>query len=138
MVLEFGVNYWAVLLAAVLNFIIGALWYSPLLFMNTWIKLSGFSKKDMKCEKKGMFMGFISSFIGALILSFVIAVLFESLSLGGILNAIFVAVLVWLGFTAATSFTETIYSKRSKSLFFLNAGYQLVGVIVMAIVLVLL
>ena len=48
------VNYVAVVGAAVVSFIIGMLWYSPLLFGNAWMKAGGFSKKDInKAKKKG-------------------------------------------------------------------------------------
>ena len=35
---EIHVNYIAILVAAVVSFFIGALWYSPLLFAKRWIK----------------------------------------------------------------------------------------------------
>lgn len=34
--MEFLFNYWAVLLAAVSSFMLGGLWYSPVLFGNAW------------------------------------------------------------------------------------------------------
>ncbi len=33
-----AINYWAVILAAVSAMIVGAIWYSPLLFKNAWEK----------------------------------------------------------------------------------------------------
>src|SRR2546427_1625818 len=34
-------NYWAVLVAAVAVFVLGWLWYSPLLFFKPWMRLRG-------------------------------------------------------------------------------------------------
>jgi len=35
---EFSMNYIAVIVVAVISFILGALWYSPLLFYKPWVK----------------------------------------------------------------------------------------------------
>ena len=36
-----GINIWAVLVSIVAMMVIGALWYSPVLFGNTWLRLIG-------------------------------------------------------------------------------------------------
>ncbi len=41
------INYWAVLVAAVVSMVIGALWYSPVLFGKLWMKYSGLSDKKL-------------------------------------------------------------------------------------------
>jgi len=41
------INYLAVLVSAVIFFIIGGLWYSPLMFANPWIKAMGFSDEKL-------------------------------------------------------------------------------------------
>ena len=46
------VNYLAVLVAAIVNMVVGALWYSPLLFGKAWMKLTGFNKKQLKKAKE--------------------------------------------------------------------------------------
>jgi hypothetical protein len=49
------INYLAVLVAALVSMVIGGLWYSPLLFGNIWMKLSGITQKDVeKAKKQGM------------------------------------------------------------------------------------
>ena len=47
-----AVNYLAVLVAAIVSMVIGGLWYSPLLFGNVWMKLSGITQKDVEKAKK--------------------------------------------------------------------------------------
>ncbi len=41
-----GMNYWAVLLAAVSSFMLGGLWYSPVLFGKMWNDENGGVKQD--------------------------------------------------------------------------------------------
>lgn len=40
-------NYLSILVAAAVNFMIGGLWYSPILFGNKWAALNNLSKEDM-------------------------------------------------------------------------------------------
>jgi hypothetical protein len=42
------INYFAVIAAALACFLIGGLWYSPLLFGNAWMRANGFSEADLK------------------------------------------------------------------------------------------
>ncbi len=48
----FDVNLLAVLGAAVLNMVLGALWYSPMLFGSSWMKEMKTNKKEMEEMKK--------------------------------------------------------------------------------------
>jgi uncharacterized protein DUF1761 len=44
------INHWAVITAAVASFLIGGIWYSPLLFENAWLRENGFTREDMKSK----------------------------------------------------------------------------------------
>ena len=49
------VSWVAVIVVAIISFVIGMLWYSPLLFGKQWMKLSDIGDKKMKeMKKKGM------------------------------------------------------------------------------------
>lgn len=45
---NFYINHIAVFVCAVMSLVIGALWYSPLLFAKTWQSANGFSDEDLK------------------------------------------------------------------------------------------
>lgn len=45
---QFYINHWAVLVCAIANLALGALWYSPLLFYNAWMKENKFTDEDIK------------------------------------------------------------------------------------------
>ena len=62
--MEFAeVNYFAVGLAAVLVFVLGGLWYSPLLFANAWMAGHGYTEDDLKRMQAGMAPTYALSFI---------------------------------------------------------------------------
>ena len=46
------INYLAVLIAALASYVLGALWYSPVLFGKLWMKLSKIDPKNMDAAKK--------------------------------------------------------------------------------------
>jgi hypothetical protein len=119
-------NHLAVLVSALYQWILGALWYS-LFFAKPWMALTGHVAGS---RPKGAVVGMISSFIGGLILSFVLAhvVLWSGSTTVGC--GVFIGFICWLGFIAAPLFAETIYEQRSFKLFAINTGYWLVALVV--------
>jgi agmatine/peptidylarginine deiminase len=61
------INYWAVLAAALGNFALGSIWYSPLAFGNKWMHYMGWTQQDMESKKKGVGKSYALMFIGTLI-----------------------------------------------------------------------
>lgn len=45
---QFYINHWAVMVCAIANLALGALWYSPLLFFKAWMKENKFTDEDIK------------------------------------------------------------------------------------------
>lgn len=45
---QFYINHWAVLVCAIANLALGALWYSPLLFYKAWMNENNFTDEDIK------------------------------------------------------------------------------------------
>ena len=64
------VNYRAILICAIILWIIGALWYSPPLFGKHWAAIVGRKTGE---KPKGVVWGMIASFIGDFLLAFVLA-----------------------------------------------------------------
>src|SRR5436190_13178738 len=67
-----NINFLAATAAALSAFLLGGIWYSPLLFGNTWVKESGLTLE--KCQhghKKGVFtIAIFLSFIAAFSFAF--------------------------------------------------------------------
>ncbi len=45
---DLNVNHWAVIVSAISNLAVGALWYSPLLFYRAWQKETGLTDEILK------------------------------------------------------------------------------------------
>jgi hypothetical protein len=118
-------NHLAVLVSAFYQWILGALWYS-LFFAKPWMALTGHVAGS---RPKGAVVGMISSFVGGLILSFILAhvVLWSGATTIGC--GAFIGFICWLGFIAAPLFSETIYEQRPWKLFAINTGYWLAALL---------
>jgi len=66
----FMVNWVAVIVASLVSFVFGWLWYSPMLFGGTWSKLSGMK---MGGDKEGMWMPMVWMFVATLALAYVLS-----------------------------------------------------------------
>jgi len=124
-------NPLAILVCAVFQWILGDLWYSPVLFAKPWMAALKIDPKAMDASaRKSLILGMISSFLGGILLSFVLAhsILWsnaETFAAGA-----FVAVINWVGFIAAPAFAQGIYEHRPFRLFAINTGYWFVGLLV--------
>ena len=129
---EFPINYPAVLAAAAVKFVLGALWYSPMLFAPAWTRLAGINDAQMKAAlPKGM----AADAIGALITAFVLVHAVHYAGAQGIGQGAAVGFFNWLGFIAVTMLPATFYERRPVKLFAINAGYLLVALLIMGAIL---
>jgi hypothetical protein len=114
------VNFYAVIAAAVVSFLLGGLWYSPLLFAKVWQREAGVSDAQLQNANMGMIFGF--AFVLCVIAAFVFALFLgprPPLALG--LGAGAAAGLCWV----ASSFgINYLFERKSLKLFLINGGYH--------------
>jgi hypothetical protein len=122
-----SMNHWAVLVSALILWLLGAVWYSPALFAKPWMAALGIRPDG---EKKGLALGMVSSFIGDLILSFVLLHFILWANAATWATGAFIGFISWLGFIAAPAFPQGIYERRPFKLFAINTGYWLVGLLI--------
>ena len=133
------INYVAVVVAAVANMGLGFLWYGPL-FGKTWIKMMGWSEKDMEAAKaKGMGKSYALMTLGSLLMAYVLAhaYIFAStyMKVSGISAGLSVGFWNWLGFVAPVTIGTVLWDGKPWKLWFLNSGYYLVALLLMGSIL---
>jgi hypothetical protein len=137
--MEIPINYWAVLVSALVPMVIGFLWYGPL-FGKIWVKLAGISEAAMQqAKEKGMLWAFGFQIVGALLIAFVMAhtLIFASAYtqtsgyMAGLMNAFW----SWLGFIVPVTMGPFLWEGKSWKLWALNAGYYLVSMLIMGVIL---
>ena len=128
------VNFLAVGAAAVLAFVLGALWYSPALLGRQWTTAQGFSEAQIKTIRSGATPAYLVSFVCWFVMALVLALVGPHFGEGpGAM--LHMGLLLWLGFSATTGLTTTLFPKRSMRVWVIDAGYQVVSVSIMAVVL---
>ncbi len=134
-----AINYWAVIVAAIVQMLLGSLWYGPL-FGKAWTKLNGMSDSKMQGMKaKGMGGSYVFMLIGALLMSWVLAVFINSAEAHYLIwtatYGIHIALYMWLGFAVPLTLTPTLWEGKPWTLWLLNVCYYLVGLCLMGAIL---
>ncbi len=134
------VNYLAILVAAIVIFILGGLWYSPVVFAKRWIALQGRTEEQMRAQAAGanMPLMYASAFICALITAWVLAHILAHIANGVTLTAAHGAIfsaMCWLGFAATTSYATALFSGKPRQLWLIDSTYNLVSFVLAGIIL---
>ena len=128
------INWIAVLVGALGYFILGALWYSKLLFAKRWIAYNKIDMNDPNA-KKGMGMMFGGSLVLMFISSLAIAILAGRLGLVGCwMSGLKLGALTGACFGAAGIGINYLYEKKPFGLFLINGLYQICGNIIAGVV----
>ncbi len=138
MVVEFmAVNYLAVLVSSIVAFIIGYLWFSPYLFGNLWMKLSGIdsNKKDKPVKKKSMTGSLIGGFVSLLVMMYVLAYFISYAGAKTWVDGACIGALVWLGFFATTMLGMVLWEGKPFKLYLLSVLHYLVVLVIAGVIL---
>lgn len=128
-------NYLAVLVAAVAIFLLGGLWYSPVMFAKRWVALQGKSMEEM--SGGGSPVLYVQVFICGLATAYVMGLLIRHFHNPGIHVGLMVGTLAWLGFAAPTSYGTALFSFKPKALWAIDTGFNLVSFVVAGVILAL-
>jgi hypothetical protein len=124
---QLDVNWLAIIVAAIVAFGLGALWYSRSLFGRQWMAAHGHTPEQLAAMQANMGKTYAVSFVTYLIMAMVIALLMGLTGVQGIV----LAVLAWLGFGFTIGLNTNLYTNKPSAAFMIDAGYQLVHVILM-------
>ncbi len=134
------VNYIAVLVAAIVIFALGGLWYSPALFMKRWIALQGRTEEQMRAQAASAnmpllyFSAFVCALLTALVMGHILAHMASVMPVNAGHGAMF-GFMCWLGFAAPTSYATALFSGKPRQLWFIDSTYNLVSFVLAGIIL---
>jgi hypothetical protein len=142
----FEINYVAILIAVVANFILGFIWYTPL-FGKVWGREMGYNMQEKPPTSqfiKGIIKGMIFMVIGSFLMAWVFAhniAAWNPASWGHsgeqwspVGSAIMAAVFTWLGFFFPNDLGSVAWEKKSWTLFFINTVYHFLSLVVVALI----
>lgn len=129
------VNMIAVFLGAVLSMALGAIWYSPKVFGNTWMKATG--KTPESCAemmKKNMALSYALQFIGVLVTAYVLAHLAGYANAETALAGMQAGFWVWLGFMFPLSLSAKLWDNQPWTVIGITSGYNLASMLIIGAV----
>lgn len=132
--METTLNFSAILLAGLVNMAIGALWYSPLLFGNIWMKGVKLNKTDI-ANSKGMGLRYAVQFLMGLFMVYVLAHYIDYMQASTASQGAEVAFWPWAGFMLPLMVGEMLWSEKPFSVFIINASHYLFALMTAGIIL---
>ena len=126
------INWAAFAVAVIAQFVLGALWYSPLLFVKAWQSETGHTPQDIG---KRMPTALPGQLIGAAVTAFVLVHFIRYAGADTALAGAAVGLFAWLGFTAMPAMGYVLFGSRKLKLSLIDNGYHLAGVVLMGAIL---
>ncbi len=122
-----GVNYQAILVAAVAGFAFGALWYG--LLGKRWMAALGMTE-----QPKPSPLPFVTAFVAQLVMAWTLAGVVGHLGEVAVSRALITAGLLWFGLVLATMVVNHRFQAASWSLTLIDGGHWLGVLLIMVLV----
>jgi hypothetical protein len=129
---EIPIHFFPILVAAVAKIVLGALWYSPALFIKPWRRMTGITEEQMKA---GIAKTLVVDFGGSFVMAFLLFHAIRYAEATTVLQGLTVGFFCWLGFIAVATISTVTYERKPFALFLLNNGYLLISLLVMGAIL---
>jgi hypothetical protein len=124
------VNYPAVIIAAIVAWITGAVWY--IAFGKTWMVALGMTPEKMQeTNSFGFYVPFFLLFMADLVIGWTLAELLFHLGEYTVRSGLIIAALCWLGFVLTTMLVNNSFAKRDRRLIFIDGGHWLLVLLLM-------
>jgi len=129
------INYVAVTVAALAVFVIGIIWYSPMLFAKQWMAANGYTPEKLESMKQGMVRTYAVTFVCYVVMGVVMSILIERMGIADVMGGVKIGGATWLGFAATIGLTANLFSEKPLAAYVIDAGYQLVYMVAMGVIL---
>lgn len=127
--MEIGdVNYLTVIAGAIVMMVLGAMWYSPMLFGGMWLATIGKKPEDIQADATIYAFPAIAALVTAFVLS-----LFAHAIYGDpeILEGVLVGVIAAAGVSVTATLVYSVFEGPPLKVWLIFSGYQLVGLALM-------
>ena len=124
-----------VVVSALAVFAIGALWYSPVLFGKQWVAAHGFSEEKLQAMRASSSRAYAVAFLCYVVMAVAVSILIGRIGITMVQGGVKLGALIGLGFAATISLTANVFSDKPLAAYLIDAGYQVVYLIVMGAVL---
>ena len=128
------VNYLPVLVSAVVVFVLGWLWYSPLLFFKPWMRLRGLDPVAAMAGAKVPAGKLLIELARCLVLAYVIARFVALLGITTWIGALHFGLFLWIGFPVILLAGSVLWDNTPLGVAAIHAGDWLVKLLVISVI----
>jgi hypothetical protein len=120
-----------VISTALIMFIVGVLWYSPIVFGHMYKRLSGVTS-EMKPVGKKMYITFGLAFLGNVVMSYVLGIVIINSVVFTLIQGMMIGFWMWLGFIAPVFLSQYLWATHKKPLvvYLIDLGQLLVTLLI--------
>ncbi len=126
------INHFAVITAAVSTFLLGGIWWSPIMFQKAWKEECNFTDEFLK--KSNMDKIFGLSFVFSLVMAYNLAFFVGSPDINAAMGALY-GFFTGFGWVAMGIFIIGLFERKTWRYMLINAGYMIVSFTIMGTIL---
>ncbi len=120
-------NWLAIIIAAVVNMVLGSLWFSPVLFQKRWLALRVGGPMSGNASPLLYVITAVGALVSAITLDWIIGLAGANTLVGGAI----VGVYCGLGFVGPAVLSDHLFNERPPMLYMIVAGFPIVGLLIM-------
>jgi hypothetical protein len=122
-------NHLAILVAAIANFLFEAAWYSG--FYTPWLNGIGRTNEWLMHNSPNRALQFLAAIVASAVIAAALSFVIQSTGPQTLVRGVRAGFWLWLGFVLTTWATEYVFEVRPFSLLAINAGFWLLGMMLM-------
>lgn len=126
-------NWLAIVIAAVVFFGMGAVWYQPKVMGRRWMKAAGVNPSDTSPNP----WIFVGTLVAYLLMAMVLAMLSRGIGASSFGDGLVLGLFTGVVFVAAQAWVNAAYEGRSLNLVLVNGGIGVIGHVIMAVIVTL-
>lgn len=130
------INFTAVAFLTVLYYALGALWYSPLLFADPWMRSLGITQSDIEDLQLPIWINYLVTFAFSLLTILAFALIFAAVQVDSLAAACGWSLLLFVGFNLHRAVKSLLWETAPLKLVAIDYGYDLVAYLIIGVILV--
>jgi len=123
-------NYLAILVAALVFFVVGGVWYAGI-FGKAWQRALNLNPDETARAQQDFAKALAVWFLSGLLISFVLSNLARALGAASFGSGVMVGFWAWLGFALPLNLNSLAFEKRAPHVFLVNTGFYWVALALM-------
>lgn len=124
------VNIISIVVATIVGMMLGALWYSPMLFGNHWMESIGKTQDDLGSQTVPM----VGSIVASLMTAIGVSLIFSMTGVDGLVEGVGLGLILGLLIVFPAFLSDNLFCGWGAQLLWIQVGYRVLSIVLMSIV----